>query len=161
MREVGAGAARCVPFVGNRSMTPPLPRMTGGCLCGAVRYAYDGEPGPANYCHCADCRRSTGSAFNIEVRIAARLFRLTQGTPKAFTKAGAGGNALTRHFCPECGSPLWTSSSRHPEFYYLKAGCLDDPAAVRPTRQVWVKSRVPWAAIRADLPSSSEGRGRP
>ena len=126
--------------------------LTGGCLCGAVRYEYDGEIGPANYCHCADCRRCTGSAFNIGVRVAARQFRLVKGTPRGFTKIGDSGNALTRHFCPECGSPLYTSSPRHPEFFYLKAGCLDDPAVVHPTHQNWTHSRVPWAAIGPELP---------
>ena len=125
---------------------------TGGCLCGAVRYEYDGEIGPANYCHCADCRRCTGSAFNIGVRVAARQFRLVKGTPRGFTKTGDSGNALTRHFCPECGSPLYTSSPRHPEFFYLKAGCLDDPAVVHPTHQNWTRSRVPWVAIGPELP---------
>jgi hypothetical protein len=55
------------------------------------------------------------------------------------------------HFCPEGGSPLYTSSPRHPEFYYLKAGCLDDPMAVRATHQNWLKSRVSWATIGCDF----------
>jgi len=131
--------------------------LTGGCLCGAVRYEYDEAVGPANYCHCADCRRCTGSAFNIGVRVAAGQFRIVKGSVKGFTKAGDSGHLLTRHFCPECGSPLFTSSPRHPEDYYLKAGSLDDPAVVRPTHQNWVKSRVPWAAIDPDLPRFAEG----
>jgi hypothetical protein len=62
--------------------------VTGGCLCGSIRYRYEGEIGPANYCHCGDCRRCTGSAFNIGVRVAARGFRLVDGNPKAFNKTG-------------------------------------------------------------------------
>ena len=121
--------------------------VTGGCLCGAVRYEYAAEVGPANYCHCADCRRATGSAFNIGVRVVAREFRIIKGQPKGFTKTGDSGNELTRHFCPECGSPLFTSSPRHPDFYFLKAGCLDDPSVVRATHQNWMASRVDWATI--------------
>jgi hypothetical protein len=60
--------------------------VTGGCLCGAVRYEYDGELGPANYCHCADCRKCTGSAFNIGVRVAVRQFRIVRGAPEALQK---------------------------------------------------------------------------
>src|ERR1700674_3372951 len=106
---------------------PVSTKMTGGCLCGGVRYEYDGEIGPANYCHCADCRRCTGSAFNIGVRVAATGFRIVKGSPKSFTKAGDSGNELTRHFCLECGSPLYRSSPGHPEHHYVKAGTLDDP----------------------------------
>jgi len=131
--------------------------MTGGCLCGAVRYEYDGEIGPANYCHCTDCRRSTASAFNIRVRVAAARFRLLKGQPRGFTKTGDSGGELTRHFCTECGSPLFTSSPRHPEVLYLKAGSLDDPSVVRPAHQIWLQSRVKWALIGDNLPGFARG----
>src|SRR5438067_2320081 len=131
--------------------------VTDGCLCGAVRYRYDGEIGPANYCHCKDCRRCTGSAFNIGVRIAALGFRIVKGTPKGFTKAGDSGDELTRHFCPDCGSPLYTSSPRHPDSLYVKAGSLDDPSLVQPARQNWTVSRVSWATIVDDLPEYPKG----
>src|SRR5438046_712856 len=98
------------------------PGATGGCLCGAVRYEYSGGTGPAAYCHCADCRKCTGSAFNVGVRVDARSFRVVRGQPKEFTKAADSGNYLTRHFCSECGSPLYTSSPRHPGSLYVKAG---------------------------------------
>src|SRR6185369_3220330 len=101
--------------------------VTGGCLCGGIRYEYVGEIGPANYCHRADCRRSTGSAFNIGVSVDAAKFRIVKGNPRGFMKSGDSGNQLTRHFCWECRSPLYTSSPRHPETFYVKAGCIDDP----------------------------------
>lgn len=132
--------------------------VTGGCLCGNIRYEYLGEVGPASYCHCADCRRCTGSAFNVGVRVDARLFRLVQGAPKAFEKAGESGSRLSRHFCPDCGSPLFTSSPRHPEALYVKAGSLDDPAMVAPAYQSWLDSKVVWAAIPPDLPGHAKGR---
>ncbi len=135
--------------------------LTGGCLCGAVRYEYDGEVGPANYCHCADCRRCTGSAFNIGVRVAAARLRIVRGRPRGFTKAGDSGHRLTRHFCAACGSPLFTSSPRHPDFYFLKAGCLDDPTVVRATHQSWTGSRVSWAAIDPELPGFAKGSNAP
>ncbi len=133
-------------------------RVTGGCLCGGVRYEYDGEVGPANYCHCADCRRATGSAFNIGVRLEAARFRLACGRPRGFTKRGDSGNELTRWFCPDCGSPLYTASPRHPEFHYVKAGTLDDPSIVRPSHQNWMGSKVPWASPAPDLPGWPKSR---
>jgi hypothetical protein len=133
--------------------------VTGGCLCGNVRYDYAGAVGPATYCHCADCRKCTGSAFNIGVRVEVRQFRIVKGNPKGFTKQGDSGNELTRHFCPDCGSPLYTSSPRHPDFFYVKAGSLDDPAIVRPVQQIWTSSMVPWATISQGLPGYPKGRG--
>lgn len=133
------------------------PTITGGCLCGSVRYEYAGEIGPANYCHCTDCRKCTGSAFNIGVRIEARRFRIVRGSPKGFTKPGGSGDYLTRHFCPECGSPLYTSSPRHPDVVYVKAGCLDDPTVVKPEHQIWTNSKVGWATIDPSLPGFPTG----
>jgi hypothetical protein len=132
--------------------------VTGGCLCGHVAYEYEGEVGPANYCHCEDCRRCTGSAFNIGVRLEAGRFRIARGAPRPFTKRGESGNELTRHFCPECGSPLFTSSPRHPEFVYVKAGTLDDASIVQPAAQIWLASAVAWSRISPDLTSFARGR---
>ena len=132
--------------------------ITGHCLCGHVAYEYRGEVGPANYCHCEDCRRCTGSAFNIGVRFDAAKFRGISGDPKGFTKLGDSGRELTRHFCPECGSPLFTSSPRHPDHIYVKAGSLDDSTRVRPLHQSWTASAVSWAHIERGLASFSKGR---
>ena len=132
--------------------------VRGRCLCGGIRYEYGGTVGPANYCHCEDCRRCTGSAFNLGVRLDAAAFRIVSGAPKGFTKRGDSGNELTRHFCPDCGSPLFTSSPRHPESVYVKAGSFDDPSVVHPALQIWVASSVPWSRIDPALPAFTKGR---
>lgn len=132
--------------------------IRGGCLCGRVRYEYTGDVGPANYCHCSDCRRCTGSAYNIGVRLLAAQFRITSGNPNGYTKRGDSGSELTRHFCGDCGSPLFTSSPRHPDYVYAKAGCLDDPTIVRPAHQSWTASAVPWARIDQELQGFTKGR---
>lgn len=126
---------------------------TGKCLCGFIGFRYHGEVGAAGYCHCADCRRCTGSAFNVSVRCHAALLRIEGGAPAGFTKVGASGHPLTRHFCPKCGAPLFTSSPRHPGIVYVKAGIFDDPGIIVPGYQAWVGSAVAWAVIDDDLPS--------
>jgi hypothetical protein len=136
-----------------------MPTVTsGGCLCGHVRYEFEGPIGPANYCHCVDCRRVTGSAFNIGVRLAVTGFRLVCGEVKQFSKIAESGTRISRAFCPNCGSPLFTSSPKHPDFIYVKAGSLDDPNLVSPTHQNWIDSAVPWAHIDVDLPAFSSSR---
>jgi hypothetical protein len=137
----------------------PFP-VTGGCLCGAIRYAYEGPIGPAAYCHCTDCRRVTGSAFNVSVRFERASLRIEKGEPKAFTKRADSGNLLTRSFCGECGSPLFTTSPAHPEHAFVKAGSLDEPTVVAPTAQSWVDSAVAWSAIAPGLPAFARGRVR-
>ncbi len=131
----------------------------GGCLCRRIRYEYRGEVGPAAYCHCEDCRRCTGGAFNVGVRLEAAGFRVLLGEPKAFTKTADSGHSLTRHFCTDCGSPIYTSSPRHPTFVYVKAGSLDDPTIVKPVYQSWTSSAVTWAFIPSGLSGYEKGRG--
>lgn len=133
-------------------------QIRGHCLCGQVVYTYTGSAGPAGYCHCEDCRRCTGSAFNVSVRMKAALFAIQSGEVKGFTKRGSSGNELTRHFCAQCGSPIYTSSPRHPEYIYVKAGTLDDPDIVAPEHQSWVTSAVPWHRIASDIQTFSRSR---
>jgi hypothetical protein len=132
--------------------------VTGGCLCGAVRYEYSGEVGPAGYCHCNDCRRTSGSAFGVSVRATAHEFRIVKGTPKAFAKLGDSGREVSRYFCGDCGAPLFTRPPLHPEVVFIKAGSLDDPTLVKPNRQAWTVSRVDWAEIDPALTSYERNR---
>ena len=131
--------------------------ITGGCLCGAVRYEHEGPLGAAGYCHCADCRHVSGSAFGVSVRGIAERFRITAGAPKSYTKAGDSGRLVTRYFCGDCGSPLFTRPPLHPEVVFIKAGSLDDPGLVAPEREAWTDSRVAWAVIPPAIASKPRG----
>jgi hypothetical protein len=134
-----------------------VPNM-GGCLCGSVRFACYGTLGVAAYCHCSDCRKCTGSAFNVSVEVEQKHFEITEGLPIGFTKKSDCGHELTRHFCRDCGSPLFTTSPRHLDRVYVKAGAFDDPTLIEPAFQSWTCSSVPWATIRAGLPRYEKGR---
>ena len=132
--------------------------LTGHCLCGNVEYKYTGRVGVANYCHCTDCRRCTGGPFSVSIRLGIDDFRIVKGQIRAFTKRAESGNEVTRHFCPECGSPIYTSSGVHPTNVYVKAGTIDDPALVKPSYQSWMSSVVPWRTPAPYLKSYPNGR---
>jgi len=131
--------------------------VVGGCLCAKVRFQYTGEVGSAAYCHCEDCRRCTGSAFNISVGFDSDKFEITSGAAKEFTSTADSGNVLTRHFCGDCGSPIFTSSVGDPARIYIKAGVLDDPDLVKPVHQSWTGSAVSWSGIKSGLGASEKG----
>lgn len=132
--------------------------ITGGCLCGGVRYEYNADIGPASICHCEDCRRVTGSAFNVSILIQSEHFQLTAGELKKFVKIGDSGGEITRCFCPDCGSPIIGYWPHRSEISFLKAGSLDDPSLVLPGHQSWTQSAVSWAHIPSDLPAFEKGR---
>lgn len=131
---------------------------TGGCLCGAVRLSYHGQVGPAGYCHCEDCRRCTGSAFNISVKVELSDLEFEGEEMAAFTKIGESGHPLTRHFCRRCGSPIMTTSPRHAGTAYVKGGVWDDPQTVNPAHQAWMSSAVGWRVVSDSLPSYPRGK---
>jgi hypothetical protein len=129
-----------------------MPAMTGGCLCGAVRYKSTGEPGFALLCHCRDCQRQSGSAFAAGWRVPAAGFRVTQGEPKLYVRAADSGNAITRAFCPDCGTMLFLRVSARPDLVAIRVGTLDDPSGFRPEADIFVKSAQPWDYMNPDLP---------
>jgi hypothetical protein len=132
--------------------------LRGGCLCGAVRYECTGDPGNASYCHCDDCKRATGGPYTVGVLVRAADLRILTGQVKGYTTIADSGRKITRQFCPECGSPLFTRAEKCPDLVFLKAGSLDEPQRVKPNCQTWTKRAVPWACIDESLPSFPEGR---
>jgi hypothetical protein len=77
--------------------------ITGGCLCGRVRYAVTGEPLFSGLCHCRNCQRYTGSSFEAFMALPIASVSTT-GELKTFEHAGGSGRLVYRRFCPNCGS---------------------------------------------------------
>lgn len=122
----------------------------GGCLCGAVRYESASEPVAVMECHCRDCQKSTGGAGTVAVIVPAPAFKVTQGTPKGYTVTGDSGGKVTRFFCPDCGSQLY--STPQGPIVVVKAGTMDDPSWIRIGGALYVGSAQPWAHIDRSLP---------
>jgi len=109
---------------------------TGGCLCGAVRYVVRGEPTHVGRCHCADCRKESGSAFAI----------YAQWPTDAFELRGHVTTYDGRSFCPRCGARIGNLGNlgREPEVE-LRIGSLDEaPFELMPEAEIWIKRREPW-----------------
>jgi hypothetical protein len=121
--------------------------FSGGCACGAVRYDCSTSPITMVNCHCRDCQRASGSAYSPTVLIPTATFRLVRGEPRYHEITAANGNIVRRTFCAECGSPLFASSSAHPEMTGVRAGSLDDPSWFRAERDVWIGSAQPWDVL--------------
>lgn len=115
-------------------------KLSGGCKCGQVRYAIDGEPIRVGLCHCETCRKDSGSAFSF-FGIWSRASVTLSGELGCW-HSRAGGD----RFCPTCGSSLfcWSDDSDEIE---VKLGTLDDPpSALMPGYELWTIRREPWLA---------------
>jgi hypothetical protein len=115
-------------------------KLTGGCLCGAVRYAFNGTPGAAGWCHCRMCQRSSGAPAQTYVLLPAGELRYVAGEPALYRSSANG----ERRFCAACGSQLEFRDLREPETISLNSGTLDDPSLAPPDRHIWTSSEVPW-----------------
>ena len=125
--------------------------ITGGCLCGAVRYEVSADPVTTRACHCRDCQHATGSAFSSNVVIREEDFRVTQGETKCFDVESERGFTVSRFFCPECGSPVYGRSAGFPGLFTVRAGGLDDPSGFEPEMMFYMSSAMPWVQVDENI----------
>ena len=132
-------------------------KVGGGCLCGAIRFEID-RTGviSANHCHCKDCQRSTGSAFASFAVVGEGALSVTGDEPRGFRVLGKSGKGVTRYFCSQCGSPLWSEVELMPGFRFVKAGSFDDASWLEPVSIYWGESAQPWAPPIEGLPVDAQ-----
>jgi hypothetical protein len=123
--------------------------LTGGCLCGDVRFEIDGRVTPVELCHCSVCRRANGSAFFAGVACRADRFRWLRG--EELIRRFARPSGYTTHFCGVCGSPVPRPAPGEP-YTTLPAGSLDGDPGTRLLRHIFVGSKAPWYEIADELP---------
>jgi len=133
--------------MGNEPRVP----VTGGCLCGAVRYESSKPPNLVGFCHCRMCQRAYGGLFAVFADFPGDAFRFTHGEPQHYRSS----EIATRGFCPECGTPITFQydGSSGPA---IMVGTLDRPEDWPPTwEHSGVESKVPWFEISDDLPQTT------
>ena len=132
--------------------------ISGGCLCGNIRYTLNAEPALTVVCHCTHCQKASGSAFSTNLVVQRADLAFSGGEMAAYDDKAESGNTLKRSFCPKCGSSIMSESSGRPGAAVLKAGTLDDPSGVKSTMQIWTRSAQPWVKLAAEMTSMEKGR---
>jgi hypothetical protein len=109
-----------------------MTRRSGQCLCGQVRISVRGDPLRVGICHCTDCRQESGSAFTFYAVWPAQQFE----------RVGETSEFHGQHFCPRCGSRLFSADALEAE---VKLGILSGaPTALMPSYELWTRRREPW-----------------
>ena len=129
-----------------------MTQITGGCLCGAVKYQGAAAPVMVALCHCTHCQRQSGAAFSVNVGIPKGSLQFTAGKTAVFEDRGGSGMPVYRHFCGSCGSPIFSDVAASPQLDWLKAGTLDDTSWVKPAVSIWCESAQPWVAYPEGMP---------
>ena len=129
--------------------------LTGGCLCGAVRYKVTAELIFSGNCYCEDCRKMSGSGHGSVYAVPEQSVEVT-GKLTEFKKNGGSGQPITRRFCPVCGSKISAMADVMPGVMLITASSLDDPEKFVSQMSVYASRAPSWDRPPADTPSFPE-----
>ena len=125
-----------------------MAKITGGCMCGAIRYETDADPIVMVNCHCRDCQRSSGSGYGAFVIMPKAAVKVS-GEPRFYRTVGDSGGAVDRGFCATCGAPVVSGLERLPDIIGFSAASLDDPSLYKPGLDIFTASAQPWHEMLA------------
>ena len=123
--------------------------MTGGCLCGGVRFEVTEPLVSASYCHCTRCQRRTGTAASAQARVAPGSLRVTSGE-ELIRAYDPGDGGFLKLFCSQCGSALWSKSPEDPKVMSVRLGAFDSDPGIRPAYRQFVAYAADWEPLPDD-----------
>jgi hypothetical protein len=129
--------------------------LTGGCMCGAVRYRLASAPFDAGWCHCRTCQLNSGSPAMVFASVPSNDYAIESGNEHISRYASS--EKAERWFCGQCGTPLLfreLAGTTHD----FSIATLDKPEAVLPEFHIYYDSRIAWAQAAGDLPRFPRGR---
>lgn len=132
-----------------RDTTKPI---TGGCLCGDVRYGANGSPVLVEFCHCQSCRRGAGAPLVAWAAFRRAEFGATAGNVTAYESSPG----VVRTFCGRCGTSLTLADDRFSDEIYVSVGSFDDPESLPPEFHIWRVQRLSWIETSDSLPRYSQ-----
>jgi hypothetical protein len=122
--------------------------LSGGCQCGAIRYALDQQPVNVHVCHCRMCQKAVGGPFAVICPVQKTAFRVTRGTISYFHSS----DIARRGFCSACGTPLLFEYPEVGDDLGVLVGTLDEPDRAPPENQYGNESRVAWYSSLLQVP---------
>ena len=131
--------------------------LTGGCLCGRVRFEVTEPLLRAGYCHCTRCQKRTGTAASPQARVAPGALRITTGEELLRTYEPPDG--FWKIFCSACGSSLWSQDPDDADVKSIRLGAFDVDPGVRPAFRQYTDYAAAWEPLPDDgLPRHPENR---
>ena len=133
-----------------------MAELTGGCLCGEVRYALKSQPFDCGWCHCRTCQLNSGAPAMVFATVPEGDLVWTKGARKV--KSVSSSSFGHREFCGECGTPILMKVDHQPETVDFSAATLDDPQAIEPGYHIFWSSRIGWFEPGDELPRHEKFR---
>ncbi len=124
--------------------------LTGGCLCGGVRYEVEEPLTALGDCHCIDCRRSSGAPY-VTWGTVPRSQRRIQGATRRVHHAGR-----VRVFAACCGTHLFFEEDEESDTIDVTIATLDDPVPHAPAKAIWLEDHLPWVPLNPAVPKYAQ-----
>jgi hypothetical protein len=128
-------------------------KIDGRCHCGSITYEAEIDPAKVTICHCTDCQTLSGSAFRTVVPVAREALTL-RGQPKIYVKTAESGTKRVQAFCPDCGTPIYSSALGDAPVFNIRVGTSRQRAQLPPRSQLWFRSALGWITDLASVPRS-------
>jgi hypothetical protein len=126
--------------------------ISGGCLCGKVRYQIAAEaPKATRICWCRVCQTLAAGSGTVNAVFASDAIRI-EGETRDFRSVADSGTIMHRRFCSECGTQLFSEAEPRPHLIIVRVGTLDDTEIAKPSSIIWAGSAPSWACFDPDLP---------
>jgi hypothetical protein len=129
--------------------------ITGGCLCGAVRYTIEAEPMATRTCWCRTCQAIGAGSATVNVFFPSEAIAV-EGELKDYPCRALSGNIVHQEFCPNCGTPVFTQSEARRQVKGVRAGTIDDPELGKPEKTLWTSVAPSWAQFDPAVPQEQK-----
>lgn len=126
-------------------------QITGGCLCGSVRFWITAAPIITRACWCRLCQYLGAGSNTVNVCFP-RSAMVIEGETRDYQSIADSGNVMHRRFCPQCGTPLFSEAAARPHLIFVRGGALDDPEIAKPAVTIWTSAAPTWACIDERIP---------
>ena len=120
--------------------------ITGGCLCGAVKFTVNAKPIVTRECWCTFCQTLASGNATINLAFPASAIAIS-GELKDYISVAVDGNKMHRKFCPNCGVHMFSEAEDRPNIIVVRAGTLDDSEQVNIEGVIWTSSAPTWAYL--------------
>jgi hypothetical protein len=125
--------------------------ISGGCLCGSVRYQISAAPIVTRVCWCRLCQFIGAGSGTVNTCFPSDAVTIT-GETHDYPSVAESGNAMHRRFCPVCGTHLFSEAEVRPHLIFVRTGTLDDREILRPALTIWTSEAPTWACFDENLP---------
>ena len=126
-------------------------KLSGGCLCGSIRYTILQQPILAYTCSCRFCQKDTGTAYRSALAILNENVELIGKDFSVYTyKSVEHGRELYKNFCPDCGTTISLKTERFPERQVIMIGTLDDPSQIELSTHMFAEEALDWVEFPKD-----------